>query len=117
MSKITWDMFSKRRRINFDALIAKQNINSYEDYANYCNSVNVNPMPKKDFELKMNMEDKIKKEAKTVRPPAVANKPPVSNMEIKPDTLKEEVSQEEDLKPKKAPQTRKRSSRKTTSKK
>jgi hypothetical protein len=51
MSKINWDIYARRRRINFEKLLAVQNIKSYSDYLAYCVHINVNPMLEEDFPL------------------------------------------------------------------
>ena len=51
MSKINWDVYSRRRRIDLNKLIEKQGIESYSDYLMFCLTINVNPMPEKDFPL------------------------------------------------------------------
>ena len=49
MSKIDWSVYSARRRINPARLVEAQIIKSYEDFLAYCESVNVNPPEKSDF--------------------------------------------------------------------
>ena len=52
MSKINWDVYARRRRINLSKLIEVQGIESYSDYLMFCQTVNVNPMPESDFPLR-----------------------------------------------------------------
>ena len=66
MSKINWDVYARRRRINLSKLIETQGIESYSDYLMFCQTVNVNPMPESDFPL-----------SDTKPAPAVEKKQPV----------------------------------------
>jgi hypothetical protein len=51
MSKIDWDVYAQRRRINLDKLIETQGLKSYSDYLMFCLTINVNPMSEEDFPL------------------------------------------------------------------
>jgi hypothetical protein len=51
MSKINWDVYAQRRRINLEKLIETQGLTSYSDYLMFCLTVNVNPMSEEDFPL------------------------------------------------------------------
>ena len=92
MSKINWDVYSRRRRIKMSKLLENQNIKSYVDYLKYCIGVNVNPMSLEEFKEQTGLggqeptkwgtqkepEAQVAKEAKKApaRKPKAKSKPP-----------------------------------------
>ena len=75
MSKINWDVYAKRRRINFRKLVERQRIRSYEDYVNYCNSVDVNPLTPAEFQAQSPSDSKPTRSTKPAPAKAASSKP------------------------------------------
>lgn len=44
MSKVTWEMFSKRRRTTLKSLYELGNVKSYKDFLDYCSHYSIEPI-------------------------------------------------------------------------
>ncbi len=94
MSKINWDVYARRRRIDLNKLIETQGLESYSDYLMFCLTINVNPMPKEDFPLS-NTKSEASSVAKstTVKAPPAKTKAPAKKVvkaPAKPEPVEED---------------------------
>ena len=49
--KVTWKLYSARRKITLESLVIQGKITGYESYVSYCENMSIEPISLHDFEM------------------------------------------------------------------